>query len=494
LYIAKAAFVFLRAHFKTVLKNRIAKGWSGNRALIMLALAVVQVVAETPRVVTAQTSVTTTVSSERAVGTGDDSQAQSGNSSLARYVDMTAGMTADEAVRHALAHNGELLAARVETEAARGNLRQARLRPNPTFDASRSEQIGGGDNTTMVSASLPLELGGRRQARIRVAERELEMRERLVADRERLLAAEVRARYGAAFAETLKLNFVEELLSTTSRGYRLVAARVIEGRTAPLEQNMTLVEVNRVRSMRESFEGRVRVAMLELRNLIGMEPERPLRLRGSFDDLIAPLPPIAEAIERALNERPDLQAARIGETLAAAMIEQARSTGRIDAELTAGYERMNSSFPVQGIDRAGRLRPVEDVFNTVTVGVSLDIPVRNRNQGAIEAAVAMAEAARRRREFAELTVRREVAAAYARYESAARAMEIFRVGVRGQADTNLDVVRQTYELGARTLLDYIAERRRFIETETEFINALLETYQARVEIERAIHSPQLITR
>ena len=77
----------------------------------------------------------------------------------------------------------------------------------------------------------------------------------------------------------------------------------------------------------------------------------------------------------------------------------------------------------------------------------LDLPVRNKNQGAIEAAVAESEATKQRREFAELTVRREVAAAYAQYDSAVRAEEIFRLGVRDPARANLDVVRQTYELG-----------------------------------------------
>jgi cobalt-zinc-cadmium efflux system outer membrane protein len=81
-----------------------------------------------------------------------------------------------------------------------------------------------------------------------------------------------------------------------------------------------------------------------------------------------------------------------------------------------------------------------------------------------------------------------------RYERAARAMEIFRAGVRNQANANLDVIRQTYELGSKTLLDYIAEQRRFIEVESEFIDAVLDTYQARVEIERATNSPKLITR
>jgi cobalt-zinc-cadmium efflux system outer membrane protein len=140
------------------------------------------------------------------------------------------------------------------------------------------------------------------------------------------------------------------------------------------------------------------------------------------------------------------------------------------------------------------LQPVQDVFHYLTFGISLDLPVRNKNQGAIEAAVAEAEAAKQRREFAELTVRREVAAAYARYERAARAMEIYRVGVQGQANQNLDVIRQTYELGSKTLLDYIAEQRSFIEVENDYINALLDTYQARVEIERTVASSELINR
>jgi cobalt-zinc-cadmium efflux system outer membrane protein len=139
------------------------------------------------------------------------------------------------------------------------------------------------------------------------------------------------------------------------------------------------------------------------------------------------------------------------------------------------------------------LRPVQGVFHYATVGVSLDLPVRNKNQGAVEAAVAESDAAKRRREFAELTVRREVAAAYARYTSAARAAEIFRVGVRDQAGVNLRVVRQTYDLGAKSLLDYLGEERRYIELEDGYIDSLLDTYKARVEIERAVASPVALT-
>src|SRR5688572_26500287 len=417
---------------------------------------------------------------------------QNPRSSLSHYFDPKAGLSADEAVAYALAHNGELAAVRYEIEAARALVKQASLRPNPQIDIERKEQINGSDNDTMVGVMLPLELGGRRSARILVAQREMELKERLLADKERLLAAEVRAKFGDALGELLKLGFTEDLLSTTDQGYRLIAARVAEGRTAPLEQNMVLVEVNRIRSIRESGEGKVEIAMLELRNLMGMRPEEPLRLRGDLDHLIAPVPSIITATEIALRERPDLQAARALETLAEARIAQARSEGRLDASVTGKYELMNFGFPQRGFDSNGQLVPIQGRFHSLVVGVTLDLPVRNRNQGAIAAAVAERSAATQRREFAELTVRREVASAFARYQSAARAAEIYRVGVQGQANANLEVVRQTYELGSKNLLDVIAEQRRFIEVQTGYIEALVNTYQARVEIERATASPNLI--
>jgi cobalt-zinc-cadmium efflux system outer membrane protein len=414
--------------------------------------------------------------------------------SVGQYFDPAGGLTADEAVARALAQNGELLAMRKEVEAARALVKQAGTRANPRVDVSGAKAVTTADNQLMIEGMLPLELGGRRAARVRVAEREVEVREAALAERERVLAAEVRAKFGEALAEILKLGVTEDLLLNSQKGYRLVVARVLEGRTAPLEQNVVLVEVNRLRSMRENVRGKTEVALLELRNLIGTEPTEPLKLRGDFDNLIDALPAINEATTRALAERTDLRAARAAEGLAEARVEEARAGGRADAEVRAGYQRMRSGFGVNGIDNAGRLAPIEDTFNFITFGVTLSLPVRDKNVGAVEASVAEAEAAKRRREFMELTVRREVAAAYARYEAAARASEIYRVGVRGQAEQNLSVIRKTYELGSKTLLDYIAEQRRYIELEGDYINSILETYLARVEVARVSASQELIKR
>jgi outer membrane protein, heavy metal efflux system len=405
-------------------------------------------------------------------------------SSAAVYLDRQNGMTADEAVRFALENNGEIQALRKETEAARSLVKQAGLRANPKIEAGGERQIGGMDNRLMGEGMLPLELGGRRAARVAVARAELEIRESALANQERLLAAEVRAKYGEALANVQKLELLERILANTNQGYEIIAARVTEGRTAPLEQNMLLVELNRLRSLRETAEGRAETAFFELKNSIGIKPEQPLRLRGNFDDLLDGVPPLDEAVAGALRERPDLQ-------LADTRLEQARAESRVDASVRAGYQRMRSGFPFRAFDETGALQPIENLMNFFTFGVEIDLPVRNRNQGMIEAAIFEQEAAERRIEFGELTVRREVNVAFARRNRAVRALTIFQNGVRDQANANLQVVWQTYELGKINLSDYIAEERRFLEIENELIDALLETYLARVEILRAANAPEL---
>ncbi|HTH52242.1 MAG TPA: TolC family protein, partial [Pyrinomonadaceae bacterium] len=344
-------------------------------------------------------------------------------------------------------------------------------------------------------SELPLELGGRRSARIRVAQRELEIRQQAAAEQERRLAADVRTKYGETLAAIFKLMFTESMLANAEQNYSLTIAKVNEGRTPPLEGNQELVELNRIRAIRESGEGAVEMKMFELRNLVGMRPEEPLRLTGTLDTPVDQLPPIADATARALQTRSDLIGARAVQALAAAKVEQARSEGRVDADLMLGYQRMRSGFPLLGIQEGtGALLPIDSKMHFFTFGVKLMLPVRDRKQGEIAAAKLEEDAARSRREFGELTIRGEIASAYARYERAVKAREIYRLGVRDQALANLGVVRQTYELGSKSLLDFIAEHHRYIDTETGYIDAQLEAYLARVELLKATNAPELVSK
>lgn len=414
------------------------------------------------------------------------------DSAAVLYLDLQNGMTADEAVKFALENNGEIDALRKETEAARALVKQAALKPNPKIEANTARQIGGTDSQVMVEGMLPLELGGRRSARIAVAQAELEIREFALTNQERLLAAEVRSKFGEVLSTIKKLELLEKIIANTRQGYQIIAAKVTEGRTAPLEQNMLLVELNRLRSLRETAEGRVETAIFELKNLMGMKPEELLRLKGDFENLIDNLPSVNEAVNNALRQRPDLQGAKAMEKLAVARLNQARAESKVDASLKTGYQRMRSGFPLSGITDTGGLQPIESVFHFFTFGVEIDLPVRNRNQGMIEAAIYEQQAAQSRIQFGELTIRREVNVAYARYNRSVRALTIFQNGIRDQANVNLQTIWRTYEFGKSTLSDYIAEERRYLEIENEVTDALLETYLAKIEILRATNAPKLI--
>jgi cobalt-zinc-cadmium efflux system outer membrane protein len=176
--------------------------------------------------------------------------------------------------------------------------------------------------------------------------------------------------------------------------------------------------------------------------------------------------------------------------MAEAMIQKEQAEGRWDANVNVGYMRQDFGYDLRGITASGGTRPIQDVFQYVGAGVSITLPVRNRNQGNIAAAMATAKAAQRRLAAVMLTIRQEVTAAFTQYDAAQRALDIYTQGVREPARENLDVVRQTYTLGRATLMDVIAEQRRYIDIETGYTEALKQAYDAAVDIERAVGTPE----
>ena len=399
-------------------------------------------------------------------------------------LDLVHGRTVDDLVSIASQRNGDILAAQQQVEAARGGLTQARLRANPSAELSGSKEVGGPQNTLLLGGSLPLELYHRRERRMEVAAGGIRTADFERMERERQVRGEVEAKFGEVLAALRNLRVIEDLLKLNQDALGLTQARADQGAAPPLDANLLRVEVNRIDSRRVDFEATLGVSVLELKSLIGMKAEEQLQLRGVLEPQLLELTQDA-AIQRALAARPDLLAARAEEEVASAKLKQAQTEGRADASISANYQRMDSSFDLNGLNSAGQLRPIQGVFHSIGAGVSVTLPVRNRNEGAIQIAVARMEEARRRREYLELIVTREVLAAFLVQGKAKESLDIYSRGVRDQASQNLDVIRKTYELGRTQLLDVIAEQRRFIEIETGYTEALNRSYQASVRVRTA---------
>jgi cobalt-zinc-cadmium efflux system outer membrane protein len=401
------------------------------------------------------------------------------------FLDPQAGTTESELVTRALAQNPTLAAARQEIEMAHGGVTQARLRKNPSLVVGGLQEVEGQDNRVSVGGALPLELFGRRARRTEVAERKLDVTRKSLADRQRLLTGEVGLRFGVTLAAVRNLNFVEQLLQINRDFLKLMQDRVREGSTAPLDADEVRVEVGRIDALRIDYQAKAEIAVLRLKEAVGIQPDETLRLKGLLDQ-----PKIAvdqnQLLQIALAHRPDLAAQRANEAVAVAELHQLQVEAKPDATVSASYERPNSGFSQRAVDAAGNLTPIRQTFNYAVAGIEIALPAFNRNQGTIAADTAAIDAARNRIAAAGLAVRSEVAQNQVRYEGAQARVATYGSSVREQAARNLGVVRQIYSYGRITLLDVITEQRRYIDIETTYTDVLLDAYAARVALEQAI--------
>src|SRR5713226_8130575 len=108
------------------------------------------------------------------------------------FLDPQNGVTETDLVARALASNPRLTAERYEIEMAEGGVAQARLRKNLALSLGGLKEVNGDDNRFSIGGGIPLELFGRRTRRTEVAKRNLDSTRETIADRERLLAGEVR--------------------------------------------------------------------------------------------------------------------------------------------------------------------------------------------------------------------------------------------------------------------------------------------------------------
>lgn len=412
-----------------------------------------------------------------------------------RYYDAERGLSLEQAIVQALEHEPALRASRYDIEAARAMRLQAERRPNPSTTFERRDEPGGTDSLTSISFEWPLDLS-RKDGRVAVADREVQATEFAARDQERLLAAEVRMRYGQVLSAIRDLTIGDELLSALRRQHDLIGARVGEGASPPLERDLVAVELRRLEAEQFLRAGRADAALIELKRLLGLEPGSTLTVRETLEDLVrrdlaipeSSTPPTntSAASDATVNDRPDVREADARVQEADARIDRAHREGGFDASVFGSYMRMDAGFPQMGVGPAGTLERVRAQFNYVAFGGKVSLPIRNRNQGEVAAAEAGRLGAEARRDAVRLTAKTELEAARARDAAAARAVAVYTSDAQQLARRNITVVAQTYELGRATVFDVLAEQRRYLELEQAYTDTLREAFDARAALNKAL--------
>jgi cobalt-zinc-cadmium efflux system outer membrane protein len=390
-------------------------------------------------------------------------------------------LSLQDAVRWAIEHEPGLRAERTEIDVAQGNLSQARLKPNPALSLGWQQQPGGSDNQTTLTVAWPLELF-RAAGRVTVAEREADAARFRLTDRERQLAADVRAAYGAAAASQRELDVLTQLADAATRQLEVLRSRVESGAAPALDRDLFLVERRRLDADRLLLDARANSARLALQRLLGLNPTDRVSLRDSLESLVDANSSASISGELVARERPDVQAAEASVRVADATLDRARRDGRFDVSLFGTYTRMQTTFPQLGVGPSGALQPVGDTFHYLAAGATLTLPWRNDNRGEIAAAGARRRAAEAQFSATALQARTEIAAAATLDQHSRDAVGLYAQEILPLARQNVQVVRQTYDLGRGTVADVLAEQRRYLEIERAYTDALKQAYDARTSL------------
>jgi outer membrane protein, heavy metal efflux system len=385
------------------------------------------------------------------------------------------GMTIDEAIEQLLKSNLELRAQEMEVAKARADVLTAGLRGNPLIytDASlvpygNFTDSAGGPTQYDANVTLPLDINNKRQRRIAVATQAQRVTEALFQDAVRLQIDNLYTAWADVLAARATVRFLQSGIESLQAQKQATEALVRRGSLSRSEVNnveilidstdLTLLEA------RETYDD----AMRTLAALIEIPPAEaetfPIRGRLRVDDIDLRLPPVEDLIARAQACRPDLMAFRLGVNRARSEVQLARANRFDDAFLL--YQPMTAQEGLKPGDRAAY---------SWAMGVTVPLPVFNRNQGNI--ARAEHTVAQTRTQLASLE--RQVMLEVQRAEAA---FQVTRATIRRIEEEILPAARENLELALRAAADTTDEDND--DDEQEDTIALLEAQRAYGDISR----------
>lgn len=383
-------------------------------------------------------------------------------------------LTLEAALRTAQDNNPELAAARWGSAIAEGERTQAGLLPNPELSWEQ-EDTRNGQQTTTVSLSQRLELGGKRGARVTLAERGQAAAALALERQGNALRADVLAAFDSAVQAQQRLQLAEQSLRLTERGLQVVRGRVRAGSAPPIETTRAQVQVSEMRLEQGRAQQAVAVAYQQLAAVTGAPQALFARVEPTP---LAPLsPPLAQTLLARLEQTAELRLARLQIEQREADLGLARSQRIPDLTVSLGSQYSES-----------------DRERINVVGVSMPLPLFDRNQGNVLAAARRADQALDLRNGAELRLRSEVVQAVAQWQVAAREVQAFDRSILPAAQQAVDAATRGFERGKFSFLEVLDAQRTLVAARTQYLLAQAQGSDARVRLERLFGDLALASR
>ncbi|MEO7142112.1 MAG: TolC family protein [Bryobacteraceae bacterium] len=373
-------------------------------------------------------------------------------------------LSLDQAVRIALASNQTLRAQRLNIDQSRALEITAGLKPNPVlsllsedyrvFAPSNLTFANFRDNQSMTdSVTYLIERGGKRRKRIAVAQDTTRSVLETVGDAERQIRFQVAQAFIGVLLANANLDFSRQTLKEYTQEVEINRQRLRAG-------DISNGDFLKLSLQQLQFEQDVKTAELALaqakttlRQLLGFHTvaER-YDVDGSLDHKKRVFL-LDELEKQAVASRPDLRAAEIGVKVA-------------DEGVTLAYGNRARDLTAEGeYTRSGPI-------NGAGFGLSIELPVHDRNQGEIARTKFAATQSREVEAAARVSVLTDVINAFEAYRNSDQVVSMYENGYLEQSSKSREISLYSYHRGASTLLDLLDSERDYRAVQLAYRQAL----------------------
>lgn len=375
-----------------------------------------------------------------------------------------ASLSIGDALAIAYANNPELAAARQAIGIAQGTRQQAGLIPNPTL-SWESEGIRRSRTTATLLLTQPIELGGKRGARIELAERTQDAAAVDLERRRNSLAATVIETFYGALRAQARLDLAQQSYALAERGMRVATGRVEAGKSSPMEATRAQIQLSAIRLERNEAERLRANAFRLLAVALGSGQADFPRLQGD-PGTFPPRPEPTWLLDR-LPESADLR-------LASLQVRQGEAALEVEKSLRIPNLSVNVGTQYQGQNRE----------RVSVLGVSMPLPLFNRNQGNVLSAARRTDQARDLRNATELNLRAQTQQALDQWANALVSVKAYEGEILPAARQTVDTATRGFQMGKFAFLDVLDAQRTLITARNQYLQALADVTGAWVQIVR----------
>lgn len=384
-----------------------------------------------------------------------------------------------ELINIALESSPQVLAARDQARAIKGQVSIARAIPNPEFEVSTGQQRSATGSLTVGNVSSwavtqPLDMPYTRYPRVNAAEANLRAAEATRVAFEIETISRVQQRFYELMRRQAESKAADEDLSLTKEIRDRMQLRYDVGETARFELIRAQTEFLNAQIAQESSRLRIEQARSQLRQVVGHSVAADYAVVAEQPKTEV-LPPLNILLSEIQSQSPDIQKARA---------EVEASESKLSFEKNSRLPRL--SFKASQYN--------DPNFTDRLYGLVVSIPIWDFKSGQVAEAEANASKAKNQLNAQSQSLDQQLETAYKLYQIASYQVKVLDQEVVELASSARRIAEVSYRYGERGMLEYLDAQRTFRAARNDLIKARFDLAAVITEIQRLRANPEWLAK